>query len=165
VGIGFHALALRAQWLVGTFLISLGTLELLMQSVVGAPNAVPIGVALVVPILFTAAIWFKPMVSFLSSKPMVTVGGASYGLYLIHENVGVSILHSLPLMNGVGGAIAAIAVTAGCTAVAVTSSRWIEVPVSRAIRGWLIPPGTPKPDRRPGQADKTHRRRSAARHQ
>jgi peptidoglycan/LPS O-acetylase OafA/YrhL len=139
MGIGFHALALRAEWRVGAFLISIGTLELLAQSGAGAPNAVPIGVAVLVPILFAAAIWVRPVVSVLSSRPMVMIGVASYGLYLIHENVGVAILHSLPPMNVLGGAIAAVAVAAGCTAVAVASFRWIEVPASRAIRARFLP--------------------------
>lgn len=142
MGIGFHALALRAERLVGASLISLATLELVAESSVRAPDAVPIGVAMAVPMLFAAALWFRPIVSLLSSKPMVTIGVASYGLYLIHENVGVSILHSLPPMNAVGGAIAVVAVAAGCTAAALASFRWIETPVSRSIRARLL--STPK---------------------
>jgi peptidoglycan/LPS O-acetylase OafA/YrhL len=115
IGVGFHALALRAEWPVGAFLISLGTLELLAQSTVGVGGAVPIGVVVFVPVLFAAAIWFRPLVSVLSWKPIVMIGGASYGLYLLHQNVGVAILHSLPPMNGIVGAIAAASVAAGCT--------------------------------------------------
>jgi len=138
VGVGFHALALRAEWSVGAFLISIGTLELVAQNAVGVRDAVPIGVVVLVPILFAAAIWFRPIVSVLSCKPMVMIGVASYGLYLIHQNVGVAILHSLPPMNEVGGAIAAVAVATGCTAVAVASFRWIEAPASRAIRARFL---------------------------
>lgn len=134
MGIGFHALALRAEWPAGALLISLGTLELLAQDAVGVRDAVPIGVVVLVPILFAAAIWFRPLVSVLAWKPMVMIGAASYGLYLVHENVGIAILHSLPSLNAVGGALAAVAVAAGCAAVAVASFRWIETPVSRAIR-------------------------------
>jgi peptidoglycan/LPS O-acetylase OafA/YrhL len=138
MGVGFHALALRAMWPVGAFLISLGTLELLAQSTVGVRDAVPIGVVVLVPILFAAAIWFRPFVSVLSWKPIVMIGGASYGLYLIHQNVGVAILHSLPPMNAIVGAIAAASVAAGCTAVAVASFRWIETPASRALRARFL---------------------------
>lgn len=138
VGIGFHAVALRTQWVVGVFLISLATLELLAQRAAGVPDAAPIGVVVLIPILFAAAIWVRPVESALSSKPMVTVGAASYGLYLIHENVGVAVLHSLPPLNVVGGAIAALAVAAGCTALAVASFRWIEAPASHAIRAALL---------------------------
>jgi peptidoglycan/LPS O-acetylase OafA/YrhL len=152
-GIGFHALALRAEWRVGAFLISLGTLELLAQSAAGAPDAAPIGVVVLVPILFAAAIWFRPVVSVLSSKPMVMMGVASYGLYLIHENVGIAILHSLPPMDVPGGAIAALAVAAGCTAVAVASFRWIEEPVSRAIRARFLPTRTTRTTRMHARRD------------
>ena len=145
MGIGFHALALRTERLVGTLLISLGTLELLAQSAVGVREAVPIGVVVLVPVLFAAAVWFRPITSLLSWKPMVTIGAASYGLYLLHENVGVAILHSLPPMNQVAGAIAAVAVGAGCTAVAVGSFRWIEAPVSRVMRERLL--SAPKHER------------------
>jgi peptidoglycan/LPS O-acetylase OafA/YrhL len=100
---------------------------------------VPIGVVLLVPILFAAAIWLRPVASVLSWRPIVTIGRASYGLYLIHQNVGVAILHSLPPMNGAVGAIAATAVAAACTGVAVASFRWIETPASRAIRDLFLP--------------------------
>jgi peptidoglycan/LPS O-acetylase OafA/YrhL len=138
MGVGFHALALRAERLLGAFLISLGTLELLALKVAGVQDAVPIGVVLLVPILFGAAIWFRPIASVLSWKPMVMIGVTSYGLYLIHQYAGVAILHSLPPLNMVGGAVAAVAVAAGCTAVAMASFQWIEEPASRAIRARLL---------------------------
>ncbi|HWW82946.1 MAG TPA: hypothetical protein VNZ26_05045, partial [Vicinamibacterales bacterium] len=139
MGVGFHALAQRAEWSVGALLISLGTLELLAQGIVGMRDAVPIGVVLLVPILFAAAIWFRPLVSVLSWRPIVVIGAASYGLYLIHQNVGVAILDSLPPMSGVLGAIAATSVAAACTGVAVASFRWIETPASRVIRELFLP--------------------------
>lgn len=138
VGIGFHAVTLRARWKIGASLILLATLELLTQRAAGVPGAVPTGVAVLIPILFAAAIWFRPIASALSSKPMVTIGAASYGLYLIHENVGVAILHSLPPLNLAEGAIAALAVAAACTALAVASFRWIEAPASHALRAALL---------------------------
>lgn len=138
MGVGFHALALRAGWSIGALLISLGTLELLVHAMVGVREAVPIGVVLLVPILFAAAIWFRPLAAVLSWRPIVMIGGASYGLYLIHQNVGVAILHSLPPMNGVVGAIAATSVAAACTGVAVASFRWIETPASRVIRDLFL---------------------------
>ena len=149
MGIGFHAIASRAQRWGGGLLILLGSLELLALNLAGAPDAVPIGVVVLVPILFAAAIWFGPIVSVLSSKPMVNIGVASYGLYLLHQNVGVAILHSLPHMGEMDGAVAAVAVAAACTAVALTSFRWIESPASRAIRGWLLASeGEPRVDKR-----------------
>jgi peptidoglycan/LPS O-acetylase OafA/YrhL len=138
MGVGFHAHALRAERPLGAILISLGTLELLAQNATGLRDAVPVGVVALVPILFAAAIWFRPISSVLSCKPMVSIGVASYGFYLIHQFVGVAILHSLPPMNALGGAIAAVAVAAGCTAVAVASFRWIETPASRAIRARFL---------------------------
>ena len=139
MGVGFYSLALRAEWSVGALLISLGTLELLAQGTAGVRDSVPIGVVLLVPILFAAAIWFRPLASVLSWRPIVVIGGASYGLYLIHQNLGVAILHSLPPMNGVVGALAAISVAAGCAGLAVASFRWIETPASRLIRDLLLP--------------------------
>jgi peptidoglycan/LPS O-acetylase OafA/YrhL len=141
MGVGFHAVALRAEWPVGAFLIALGTLQLFAQSAAGVRDAVPIGVVVLVPILFAAAVWFRPFVSVLACKPIVMIGGASYGLYLLHENVGVALLHSLPPMNGIVGAIAAASVAAGCSAAAVASFRWIEAPASRAIRLRLLVAG------------------------
>jgi peptidoglycan/LPS O-acetylase OafA/YrhL len=144
MGVGFHALAFRAQWAVGALLISFGAVELLAQGTVGVRDAVPVGVVLLVPILFAAAIWFRPLASALSWRPIVTIGGASYGLYLVHQNLGVAILHSLPPMNGAVGAIAATSVAAACTGVAVASFRWIETPASRAIRDLFLPARRPE---------------------
>ena len=42
------------------------------------------------------------------------------------------------MQRDVDGAIAAVAVAAGCTAVAVASFRWIETPASRAIRARFL---------------------------
>jgi len=144
MGVGFHALALRAQRRAGAGLIALGTLELLAPLLAGVHDAVPLGVVVGVPILFAAAIWFRPVASLLAWRPMVTIGAASYGLYLIHQNVGVAILHSLPPMSAAGGALAAVAVAAGCAAVAVASFRWIETPLSRALRARLAPARAPE---------------------
>ena len=139
MGVGFHSLALRSEWAAGICLVALAALELLAQDVAGLPGAAPAGVVMLIPMLFAAAVWFRPLVAFLSWKPMVMIGAASYGLYLIHQNVGVSILHSLPSMNSLGGAAAAVAVAVGCCAVAVASFRWIEAPVSHLIRARLLP--------------------------
>jgi peptidoglycan/LPS O-acetylase OafA/YrhL len=138
MGIGFHAAALRAEWLAGAVLILLGALELVARNAAGGSDAVPVGVLVIIPLLFAGTIWFPPMVSVLSTKPMVTIGVASYGLYLLHQYVGVAILHSLPPMNAAGGAMAAASVAAGCAAVAAASFRWIETPASRAIRLRLL---------------------------
>lgn len=143
LGIGFHAAALRAQWAVGASLVSLGTLELLAQRAAGVPGAIPISAVVLITMLFAAAIWLRPVEWALSSKPLVIIGAASYGLYLIHENVGVAILHTLPPLNGATGAAAALAVAAGCAALAIASFRWIEVPASHALRG-LVPAGHPR---------------------
>ena len=139
MGIGLHALARRADRPLGALLISVSTLELLALYASGVPDAVPIGVVVAVPILFAATIWFRPFAGLLAARPMARIGVASYGLYLLHENFGVAILHSLPPMHALGGAIAAIVVAVGCTAMALASFHWIETPLARAIRARLLP--------------------------
>lgn len=138
-GIGWHAVALRRDWPLGALLISVGMLESCALYAFGVPDAVPIGIVVAVPILFAAAIWLSPFAGLLASRPVARIGVASYGLYLLHQNVGVAILHILPPMTSAGGAGAVILVAAGCTAVAVASFRWIETPLSRAIRSRLLP--------------------------
>lgn len=155
-GIGFHALALRADWPLGALLISVGTLELLALYAAGVPDAVPIGVVVAVPILFAAAIWFRPVARLLAAGPMARIGVASYGLYLLHQNVGVAILHCLPPMKAPAGATAAIAVATGCTAVALRSFRWIEAPLMRAIRALLLPARVRATVATPGSARAAH---------
>jgi peptidoglycan/LPS O-acetylase OafA/YrhL len=151
MGIGFHALALRANRPLGAALISLGTSELLALSAAGVPDAVPMVIVPAVPIVFAAAIWLGPFSSLLASRPLAQIGAASYGLYLLHQNVGVAILHSLPPLKAAGGAIAVIVVAAGCVAVALASFRWIETPLARVIRTRLLRARTraaAAPDRR-----------------
>jgi peptidoglycan/LPS O-acetylase OafA/YrhL len=138
MGIGFHALALRANRPLGAALIAIGTSELLALSAAGAPGAVPMVVVAAVPIVFAAAIWLGPCARLLASRPLAQIGAASYGLYLLHQNVGVAILHSLPALKAPGGALAVMAVAAGCAAVALASFRWIEAPLARAIRTRLL---------------------------
>ena len=137
-GIGFHTLALSRDRLLGGFLVSVGTLESLALYASGVRDGVPPGVVAAVPILFAAAIWFGPLAAVLASRPLAGIGAASYGLYLLHQNVGVAILHSLPPMRAAGGVLAALVVAAGCTAVAVASFRWIETPLARALRARLL---------------------------
>jgi peptidoglycan/LPS O-acetylase OafA/YrhL len=138
-GIGFHALAWKGDWPLGALLISVSTLESFALYLSGVPEAVPMGVVVAASILFAAAIWLRPFAACLASRPMAKIGAASYGLYLLHENVGVAILHGLPPMQAVGGAVAVILLAAGCTAVALASFRWIETPLSRALRSRLLP--------------------------
>jgi peptidoglycan/LPS O-acetylase OafA/YrhL len=137
-GIGWHAAALEGNWPLGALLVSVGTLESCALYASGVPDAVPIGVVVAVAILFAATIWFGPWAGLLASRPIAGIGVASYGLYLLHQNVGVAILHSLPPMTVAGGALTVILVAAGCTAVAVASFRWIEAPLSRAMRSRLL---------------------------
>jgi peptidoglycan/LPS O-acetylase OafA/YrhL len=156
MGIGFHAAACLAEWRVGLVLVLLGMLEVAVRDRAGISEPVPVGIIALIPLLFAGAIWFRPMVSVLSTKLVVAIGVASYGLYLVHQNVGVAILHSLPPLNALGGAMAVAVVAAGCTALAVISFRWVEEPASRVIRSWLLPTPVQAPplvSERPGVLD------------
>lgn len=159
LGIGFHALALGQQRLTGAALLGLGVLELLVQHAAGVRAAAPPGIVLLWAALFAAALWLRPLAACLACKPLVEIGAASYGLYLIHENVGVAVLHALPPMGAAAGICAAAAVAAGCVALALVSFRWIERPLSRLIRAWLLAPrsraaagAADRPQRPPGYA-------------
>ena len=68
----------------------------------------------------------------LSVKPLTYVGASSYSLYLLHQKIGVSILHALP-GHGAVTILYAFGVTALMILVASTIYRLWETPLSRAI--------------------------------
>lgn len=82
--------------------------------------------------------WRKLQFSALRWPPLVRVGRASYGIYLLHQNVGITIL-SMPLLAApLPGLLAALLVTAGITATAVLVFERVERPLQTQLKQRLF---------------------------
>ena len=72
----------------------------------------------------------------LASRPLVWVGGVSYGIYLFHWPVFALVTTSSSGLDGAGLVVARLALTLALT---VVSARWIEGPVRRWSPPWQRP--------------------------
>ena len=88
--------------------------------------------------LFYLFAWRRLSFSFLGWPPLVRAGRASYGIYLLHQNVGVALL-AIPLfaapLVGVG---AALLVCAGIVIIAVLVYEHIEHPLQTRLKQRLF---------------------------
>lgn len=89
-------------------------------------------------VLFYFFAWRNLVASFFSSAPVVRMGRASYGIYLLHQNVGVTIL-ALPLFAGTfPGLLAASLTFLGVILIAVASYEHFEKPLQSWLRRRLM---------------------------
>lgn len=129
IGIGFYARRLTPY-------LCVALLGLISQCIEGE-NAI---------ILCASAIWIIPLVwvayrtqagsRLLSAKPLVTIGTASYSLYLLHQNVGVALIHEIGIetgMHGYSSALIAVGVSALMIVVSIQLYRRVEAPLNRLI--------------------------------
>ena len=88
--------------------------------------------------LFYLFAWRRLSFSFLCWPPLVRAGRASYGIYLLHQNVGVTIL-SLPFLAApLPGLFAALCFCAGITFVAVMVYERVEKPLQTQLKQRLF---------------------------
>lgn len=76
--------------------------------------------------------------AFCQWRPLVRAGRASYGIYLVHQNVGVTIL-SLPFFSsGVPALVGPVAVIGLVTVIAIFVFENIETPIQESLKRRLI---------------------------
>jgi peptidoglycan/LPS O-acetylase OafA/YrhL len=74
----------------------------------------------------------------LKSRVLVALGRVSYALYLVHENLGWTVIHHVEAAGfGANAAIGAALAVSGALAWLVM--RWVEQPALRRIRAWRQP--------------------------
>jgi peptidoglycan/LPS O-acetylase OafA/YrhL len=76
---------------------------------------------------------FKGYLKFLRVKPLLFLGSISYSLYLIHQNVGYSIIHRL-YQYGVNPNLSVMIAILVSMAIATLMTMWVERPVLRWVR-------------------------------
>ncbi|HWC55890.1 MAG TPA: acyltransferase [Sphingomicrobium sp.] len=81
--------------------------------------------------LFALFLLDHPILKPFAWKPVVLLGQASYSLYLIHQEIGVSLLRQL---SGIPFVAALALVVAVCVGTSLALFRWIEVPAKK----WLV---------------------------
>jgi peptidoglycan/LPS O-acetylase OafA/YrhL len=103
----------------------------LMQGFVDSWGAA-LGIAGLTGLLYAAA---AGRLSWLAAWPLVLLGGISYPLYLIHQNVGYVAIRQIE-SRGAGADLAVVAALAISLAAAWGLSRTIEQPLQKGLVGW-----------------------------
>ena len=83
--------------------------------------------------LLTACAWGK--VPPLRYKPLLFISSISYTLYLFHNNVGSTCIHSLEMM-GMGPLLAVVMVTVLSIGLGTATTIWFEQPITKFLRHW-----------------------------
>lgn len=87
--------------------------------------------------------WRRARIGFLEWPPLTALGRASYGYYLIHQNVGLALLTTggaLALLPGLAAPVACLGVIG---MLALASRRYLEAPIERAIKARIRRPAPP----------------------
>ncbi|MER9188287.1 acyltransferase family protein [Mesorhizobium australicum] len=92
-------------------------------------------------ILLGAVSWERRRPNLLRWRPLTAIGDASYSLYLIHyvsifgrSNLAATLFLDTPLIRSAGPNIATFAMVGVLTVIAILVRRWIEVPLTKAVK-------------------------------
>jgi peptidoglycan/LPS O-acetylase OafA/YrhL len=109
----------------------------------------------VVTVFFTVLLGMSAFgkVPILRWKPIAFVAGASYSLYLLHNNLGSTVIYHLD--GWIGPWPALLAATALIFVVAPISTHWFENPLCNRLRRWWMGPRTAVPTATPQPARAT----------
>ena len=78
----------------------------------------------------------RDIVPVLSASWLVTLGVASYAYYLLHQNLGLSLLHRFAPDGTLGSIVAMLIIQVGLIGVSILLTQKIEVPLRRVLRRW-----------------------------
>jgi peptidoglycan/LPS O-acetylase OafA/YrhL len=116
-------------------LLGCGVVSLLTLEYSGRSNT-PVWAIAALPLLFHAALNVAPVRKLLALRPLVIAGAASYSCYLLHQYIGVTLLHSLPnnWNNAVVATTLVITLMAAMSVYSILSFRLLETPATH----WLL---------------------------
>jgi peptidoglycan/LPS O-acetylase OafA/YrhL len=115
---------------------SMGAVALLAWLDVPAMNP---SVALLVTIMFASSLWLAPIRRLFSVRWLALVGVSSYSLYLLHQNMGLTLIAVLAKrlnLYGVASLLLPVLVGAGMIGIAYAIYRYWELPWNRRIVRW-----------------------------
>jgi peptidoglycan/LPS O-acetylase OafA/YrhL len=84
--------------------------------------------------LFFLFIYFPSFLNLLNHKLITNIGLASYTLYLIHENIGVLLIHKYAMFWGRFDFLFPVFVIILCVAFSLVSYRYIEKPINKFLK-------------------------------
>ena len=138
-GVGFHSVYRSRGNKIGVWLIVLSLLVLALRWYEApAASATELIFSILFFGLFTLFVMRPNWLAWFGSAPMVAVGAASYSLYLLHQDIGVTVL-SLRTTPGVAqhsSAWLAVAVAACLVMLSVGIYRFWEMPAKSRILRW-----------------------------
>jgi peptidoglycan/LPS O-acetylase OafA/YrhL len=73
--------------------------------------------------------------NWLARRPLLFLGGISYSLYLVHQNLGIILIARLTQV-GVPDLLSAAIAASTCVALAYALTSAVEVPAKRALLDW-----------------------------
>lgn len=89
--------------------------------------------------LFALFVWRPAGLAIMQGKALARLGVASYSLYLVHQHVGVTLLHALAPSSPAWFPLAVVLVTLALVAVAFVTWRAVEEPGRRWLTRVLLP--------------------------
>ncbi len=135
IGIGFYISSQKGSRFYCAAFIELGVLQSFLMAF-HEPVAIKFIVLVLLPSMFFVVMIMAPLQRFLSWKAFTAIGVASYGLYLVHQNVGILLIEYIAGALGLSGWAAvpvAFAVITALIGVSILSFRLIEHPLNRMI--------------------------------
>lgn len=139
IGIGFYLFLQSGMRLYCAAFIAAGVVQLWVLALM-EPSATRFITPVLLPLLFFAVLQWRPLQGFLSWRPFVAVGVASYGLYLFHQYAGLVLIQNIAEALGLTGwpsVSVAVAVTGVFIGFTMLVFRFVEYPLNRwAVNRW-----------------------------
>jgi len=136
IGIGFYIFSQNGSRFYCAAFIVLGIIQSLLAAI-PEPSTAKFVTPVILPLMFFAVMNVAALQKFLSWKPFVAIGVSSYGLYLVHQNVGVLLIEHIAAalnLSGWASVPVALAVIGGLIGLSILSFRLIEHPLNR----WIV---------------------------
>jgi peptidoglycan/LPS O-acetylase OafA/YrhL len=132
IGVGFYFRRTEKPW---RLFLALALCSLVVQMLMRAQPGALAATAVLVPLAF----WFGETIGsqILSAKWLTAVGVASYSLYLLHQYIGVSVIHSLGRGLGIRGP-ATIAVPILVASLMILLTRQIYLRWENPLNQWIV---------------------------
>lgn len=85
-------------------------------------------------IVFYLIAWRRMRISFLEWRPLTALGRASYGYYILHQNVGLALLAAGGALAFLPAPLMPLACLAVIGGLSLASRRYLEAPIEKAIK-------------------------------